>query len=409
MDTWDMAIHHQEDELGQELPHGLAMIAKDNIHFLTHDPLSIGDKIKRLFEAYSGEEWDWWPLRPPRKPLGWQQVRLQWTCVSISIQVRRYHTDQYQQCGQLRSVDISQGLASEIQVFLDHQKSSAPTPPARVAAGPSTSTGRGGRRLASSQRHPTASGRSSNTQPSGLQQSADTHSRASACTERHGDSAVNPEPVTKDFYVLLCVVRGDRLHHTQIEVARSWDDDTFFAKFRAEYKRLRGFWRYWFHPRQFAFCHFARFTRYYVDRLAKVRYELPLESCYEYQPRPPDVPYVPPIPEHEWYDRYHSAELNTCGRQEALSKIPKRKHRFQTSLHVSGREDMWGLLVEFRISLLRVLFWQVLLTLGGFGFWGWWLKKHPGDLQAASVPVTVIIACMMMLWAPLNEKFRNPM
>ena len=39
------------------------------------------DKIKGLFETYSGREWDWWPFDPPAKPLASGKVRIRWQCV----------------------------------------------------------------------------------------------------------------------------------------------------------------------------------------------------------------------------------------------------------------------------------------------------------------------------------------
>ena len=48
------------------------------------------DKIKNLFEAYSGREWDWWPLDPPAKPLESGNVRIRWQCVSEQNPVVSY-------------------------------------------------------------------------------------------------------------------------------------------------------------------------------------------------------------------------------------------------------------------------------------------------------------------------------
>ena len=39
------------------------------------------DKIKGLFEIYSGREWDWWPFDPAAKPLESGKVRIRWQCV----------------------------------------------------------------------------------------------------------------------------------------------------------------------------------------------------------------------------------------------------------------------------------------------------------------------------------------
>lgn len=45
---------------------------------------STADRVKLLFEAYTGEPWLWWPFRPPKPPLGQGKVRLQWDDVSQS-------------------------------------------------------------------------------------------------------------------------------------------------------------------------------------------------------------------------------------------------------------------------------------------------------------------------------------
>ena len=39
------------------------------------------DKIKGLFETYSGREWDWWPFSAPAKPLESGKLRIRWQCV----------------------------------------------------------------------------------------------------------------------------------------------------------------------------------------------------------------------------------------------------------------------------------------------------------------------------------------
>ena len=42
------------------------------------------DKIKSLFETYSGREWDWWPFDSPAKPLESGKVRIKWQCVGLT-------------------------------------------------------------------------------------------------------------------------------------------------------------------------------------------------------------------------------------------------------------------------------------------------------------------------------------
>jgi hypothetical protein len=211
----------------------------------------------------------------------------------------------------------------------------------------------------------------------------------------------------RHVFVLLCVRRGLKLRHAQIDTTLCANDDAFFKELRKEYRRLRGFWRYWFDPRQFAYCHFSKFTRYYVNSVAKVRNELPVVNEYEYVPRPPDVPYYPPIPPEEWYDRFYDL-INTQGLKEALARIPRRHKRFQLATHVSGREDMWGLHVEFSPSLVIVVLWQIAISAAGWVFLTWWLTKHNGDWQNAGVPVTLILTSLVVFWSPLSGRFRDP-
>ena len=64
---------------------------------------------------------------------------------------------------------------------------------------------------------------------------------------------------------------------------------------------------------------------------------------------------------------------------------------------------MWGLHVELRPSFLVVLMWQIVITAGGWAFMAWWLSRHPGDLQNAAVPVTLIVMAVMALWAPISK------
>ena len=49
--------------------------------FINDLEISTSDKVKGLFETYSGREWNWWPLSAPAKPLESGRVRIRWQCV----------------------------------------------------------------------------------------------------------------------------------------------------------------------------------------------------------------------------------------------------------------------------------------------------------------------------------------
>ena len=52
-----------------------------SFEFISVLEVSPFDKIKGLFETYSGMEWDWWPFAPIAKPLESGKVRIRWQCV----------------------------------------------------------------------------------------------------------------------------------------------------------------------------------------------------------------------------------------------------------------------------------------------------------------------------------------
>lgn len=210
---------------------------------------------------------------------------------------------------------------------------------------------------------------------------------------------------TTTLFVLVCVPRNKQLQPGVIPIIDSATDNEFFAAFRKEYRSLRGFWRYWLDPRQFAFCDATKFEKFDVQSLGRICNEMPEEDSYLYIPKPATRPYIAPLTVQEWAKRFYGC-IKTQGRNDALQRIPKRNCRFELSTHVS-REYMWGLHAHCQPSAAMVFLWTFLIILCGLCFAGWWLKYHHGDLQNAAVPVTLLIGAMMLLWLPLNENFKN--
>jgi hypothetical protein len=75
--------------------------------------------------------------------------------------------------------------------------------------------------------------------------------------------------------------------------------------------------------------------------------------------------------------------------KDALQKIPKRD--LPIIVEGNGRDDFWGLLVVEVISFARVCTYIVMVLTLPFVFWPFWLSRHPGDFQNASVPVSTVI------------------
>lgn len=67
-------------------PPGIWTTPKNRFRFLENYQASLGDKLKNVFEKYSGEEWNWWPLNARKTDLTPGNVRIEWTCVSRTNQ-----------------------------------------------------------------------------------------------------------------------------------------------------------------------------------------------------------------------------------------------------------------------------------------------------------------------------------
>lgn len=186
-------------------------------------------------------------------------------------------------------------------------------------------------------------------------------------------------------------------------------DDDFFTTFKLTYRELRGFWQYWFHPRQFAFCHASKFERWAEGCLGKLCNEMPdaMLDEYDFEPKPAVKPYTyPPICENEWVERIYYGK-RTNGRREALTRFPLRTVRHQIDIHVNGREIMWGLDAQLRPAAAIIIGWMAVIVLGAFIFVPVWLSSHPGDLQNATVPAMLLIGALALLWIPISTKFKR--
>jgi hypothetical protein len=76
---------------------------------------------------------------------------------------------------------------------------------------------------------------------------------------------------TEHELFILFGVQGARktLELAQIDVTKHADDSSFFCDLRKEYKRLRGFWRYWLSIWQLKYCDFVKVPQrlpFTVDR-----------------------------------------------------------------------------------------------------------------------------------------------
>lgn len=135
------------------------------------------------------------------------------------------------------------------------------------------------------------------------------------------------------------------------------------------------------------------------------------EAHYEYHPRPPRVK-NPLIQKYE-FKRY----LNTCESFCPWSYIPILKHkcaRLHKDSHIWMRiprkksefdimagnpgDLAYGIEAVYALSFPIIFIYHMLSILAWSGFWVWWLKTHPNDLQNASIPTMAYLAILASFW-----------
>ncbi|KAL1864105.1 hypothetical protein Daus18300_007885 [Diaporthe australafricana] len=87
--------------------------------------------------------------------------------------------------------------------------------------------------------------------------------------------------------------------------------------------------------------------------------------------------------------------------QDLLESMPKRDREVMTGAQFSKVEHFWGIVAREQRSALRVVLYVLLSLMPTIWFTFMWLFPwgHEGDLQTATVPVTISIATLSMVWA----------
>lgn len=81
----------------------------------------------------------------------------------------------------------------------------------------------------------------------------------------------------------------------------------------------------------------------------------------------------------------------------ATQRIPKRKGPLH--LNVDVVEEAWGIQAQYAISFVHVVLYHVLILSATLSFWAWWQSRYPGDLQNASVPLTIAPVLLSLFWS----------
>jgi hypothetical protein len=130
---------------------------------------------------------------------------------------------------------------------------------------------------------------------------------------------------------------------------------------------------------------------------------------------------MPPISPHEFKLAFNACS-NTCrfpsfhdcfeliDEDDFITRIPKKKSMFDIATQSRTARFAWGIEAQNAISLLHVVLYHLLMLLAPFGFWVWWQKLHPDDLQNASIPLTFVFVLMSLFWSATGilKTFREP-
>jgi hypothetical protein len=139
--------------------------------------------------------------------------------------------------------------------------------------------------------------------------------------------------------------------------------------------------------------------------MAREYRDLPVDADYSYMPRGESAK-NPPLSTHLFTALFYSCDLN-CQRltphdcikpstdTRCLQRIPKRKDPFDTDMTI----EIWGLGAVHSVSFAYVCTYHIFIVAAPFAFFIWWIETIPGDLQNASVPVTVVFGLLSLFWS----------
>ncbi|KAF4415576.1 small s [Fusarium acutatum] len=393
-------VHLGLSLLPDSLRQVMQLAAWDTIELVdTPAEVSLSDQIKTSVEKLTGSPWDWWPLKPPGISLRRGYIRMNWAC----------------HCGKPFWVDITPSQAQIIERMTknpttfaeDHHKF---THKRRNIFERFTAWFKwnSGDLLPIST--PVSQG---SQQPSGV--GGNNHiMRGLAITEQN-----NIPPVTiDDLRILFGVPMGLKTLHV-IPIPVHQPDSNVFPQLKAEYRRMRGRWRAWFSFWQLSHCNFVKFESITRNIVVACGQDLPKASDldYDYTPKPPQAS-IPPVHPHIFEAAFNSCTGGKCRNPSPfhdcyefvertyIKRIPKKKTPLSP-----GTIDIpiWGLEARHCISCFHVIIYHLLILIPPFVLWGWWMSRHPDDIQSASVPMTIVLAMISMFWSAtgIMKQFRG--
>ncbi|KFY68064.1 hypothetical protein V496_01311 [Pseudogymnoascus sp. VKM F-4515 (FW-2607)] len=395
----------------------LMAVPYENIWFSDENDNSILNLFKIVIEDLTEGNWHWWPFRPKMRMLQENETRVHWRChcgTHLWAELSKPHAESYKMLLARRVRNPRQKMHV---CTSKHRRNLAEAWKAWIsqAAGssgrPSSRTQVSGVPLQQRSQNSSPPGQANKNNPVKGNTPVGSSSSAPSPIPATAQSIQIPIASINELFVFF-TVQGSRrtLELAQIKVGQQVDDGAFFEEVRIQYKKKRGFLRYWLSVWQLKDCELIKFMKVWGDRVLYTKNDLPVDPLYEYAPKPPmtELPHIYP---HE----FEMALLPHCKESCLLSsfhdcvelrsgttilrRIPKRKQPLQ--LKVNDLEEAWGLNAHYTPHFLRVFLYHCLVLAGTFAFWTWWLVTHPNDLQNASVPFTSAAAIIALFWSSL--------
>lgn len=226
-----------------------------------------------MVEYLTEDNWHWWSQRPKMRMLRYDETRAHWICVSGHLMLKYLKLRALKNCGSHQWVEMPKAHAENYKELLAQSLRTSPnerndcprkqrrpfreTPAAWITqitgskAWASTSIGDQDIAL-----QPTLSTAAQTTSPPPKSiQNASNNSQAGRGARTVGAGLSISMGIANDLYIFFCVKGARRtLEMAQIDVDKQVDDRAFFDKIRTEYRRKRGFLRYWFSPSQLKDC-----------------------------------------------------------------------------------------------------------------------------------------------------------
>lgn len=237
-----------------------------------------------------------------------------------------------------------------------------------------------------------------------------------------------------ETFVFLIGISGNlRLHQVRLI-----DQNTtaFAGGMRDGYRRVRGFWRYWFSIYIFSHCDFFEFEKFcsssYGSRGPGLPESMDTQYCFRLTKLKPPVcaeefrhvyyNYQTPLTSQavSWYTPFFESKkassscfwlfnglralfmhhLEVPLPADTVSRIPRRKTRFDELS--SMREVFWGLHFREEVSAARVSTYALLSPTPWFAFFMVYLFGLGGkqiDLQNAATPLTISLTTISLFLA----------